>query len=109
MEKNSLITILTIITVIVIAYFLITRGNGVSKELAQCIGQNSVLYIQLGCHACEIQEDMFSENAKYLNTVDCFYEREKCGGIQATPTWEIKGQRYRGVQSIENLKELTGC
>ena len=52
---------------------------------------------------------MFGKNRQYLNTIDCWYEREKCLGIQSTPSWIIKGEKYIGVQSIEKLKELTGC
>ena len=76
-----------------------------------CIGQNSELYIQLGCHACETQEELFGENYQYLNSIDCFFEREQCidAGITATPTWIIDGKKYIGVQNIEKLKELTGC
>ena len=44
-----------------------------------------------------------------LNVIDCFYEQEKCTNIQYTPTWIINGQKYEGFQSIEKLKELTGC
>jgi len=110
MKKSSLITILVLIIIIILAYFLITKNNpSVDEQTAKCIGENSVLYVQLGCHACETQEDMFGENKKYLNIVDCFYEKETCTGITGTPTWEINKQFYKGVQSIKKLKEVTGC
>lgn len=108
--KKYLWTILIVIAVIIIALVIIQSKNGdVDEQTAKCIGENSILYVQLGCHACETQEEMFGENKKFLNTVDCFVERGKCTKIQATPTWEIKGQFYKGVQSIDKLKELTGC
>ncbi len=112
MKKSSLITIFVILAVVVLAIWIITREHpNVDEETAKCIGENSVLYVREGCYACEIQEDMFGENSKHLNIIDCFYEREKCieKGITATPTWEINSQFYKGVQSIEKLKELTGC
>lgn len=110
MKKNSLITIITIISVILIAILIIQpRGEKTSDETAKCIGENSVLYVQLGCHACEIQENMFGNNSVYLNVIDCFYEKEKCTGITATPTWKIDNELYKGVQTIEELKKLTGC
>ena len=103
-------TIAIIIAVIILAYFLINNNSpDIDEQTAKCIGENSVLYTQFGCHACKIQEDMFGENYQYLNVIDCFYERNKCSEIQATPTWKINNQFYRGVQSIEKLKELTGC
>jgi len=110
MKKKSLITILILLIVIAIAYCVLVRNpNHVSKELAQCIGENSEFYVQLGCHACRTQEEMFGENQKYLNIIDCWYERDKCSKIRYTPTWIINNQEYIGVQSIEKLKELTGC
>ena len=110
--KKGIITWLIIIGVIAFGVYLIVSkpiGATTSEGVAKCIGENSVFYVQLGCSACRIQEEMFGENYKFLNSVDCFYERESCGEIEATPTWIIKGEQYKGVQSIEKLKELTGC
>ena len=112
MKKGSWITIATILIVIILVYHLINKPTpGTSEEIAKCIGKNSQMYVQLGCHACEIQVKMFGDNYKYLNTTDCLFERELCKEkqIEATPTWIINGEKYRGVQTIEKLKELTGC
>jgi hypothetical protein len=79
------------------------------EEITKCIGENSVLYTRLGCHFCQVQEEAFGENYQYLTTIDCFYNQEECTGITSTPTWVIKGEKYEGVQSLEKLKELTGC
>ena len=59
------------------------------NEIAKCIAKKSTLYVQLGCHYCELQEEMFGESYQYLNTVDCFYEPQQCYGIKGTPTWVI--------------------
>lgn len=80
-----------------------------SEETAKCIGKNSILYVQLGCHACEIQKEKFGDSYKYLTVIDCWNEREKCSDIQRTPTWIIKGEKYEGILSVEKLKELIGC
>jgi len=104
------ITFLVIFGVVILAAFLINKpANETSDEIAKCIGENSVLYTQLGCSACKAQEDLFGESYEYLNKIDCFYEREKCSEITATPTWIINNEKYVGVQSIEKLQELTGC
>lgn len=109
MKKNTL-SLLIVVGVIAAAFILLYRpADGVSEQTARCIAEHSHLYTQLGCHACEIQEELFGESYKYLNKTDCFFEREKCSDIEATPTWVIDGQAYVGVQSIEKLKELTGC
>lgn len=108
--KKKWMTWIIILGVILLAIGITKRPHSdTSEELAKCIGKNSILYVQLGCHACEIQEKMFGDNFQYLNSVDCFIQREKCPDITGTPTWIINEQRYLGVQSIEKLKELTDC
>ncbi len=112
MDKKNYVTILIILGVIILSIIILNKPNSnVPEDVAKCIGQNSKLYIQLGCHACGIQEEMFGENYKYLDVIDCFYEKNTCieKDILKTPTWIIKEEKYVGVQSIEKLKELTGC
>ena len=112
MNKNTITTLIVIIAVIGIAWFVINRNTAeIPKDLAQCIGQNSEYYGQYGCPHCATQKEMFGPNFKYLNSVDCFYAREYCDekNITATPTWIIQGQKYTGVQSKEKLMQLTGC
>ena len=110
MKKRSLVTLGIIFAVIILSLIILTRSHpDVSEELAYCIGQNSVLYMQTGCHACEIQEQYFGENVKFLNTINCWIEGEKCLGIKGTPTWIINGEEYLGARSVEELKELTNC
>ncbi len=106
------ITIPLIIIIIAGGIFLIyNQKKEAPMDIARCIGKNSQVYVQLGCHACEKQKDLFGGSYQYINIVDCFYEREKCinANITATPTWIIKGEKYVGVQSLEKLQELTGC
>ncbi len=111
MKGKKWVTIAIIVAVIILAFFLINKplSEEVSKSTAQCIGENSELYIQLGCHACEIQEELFGENAKYLTIIDCFFQTGDCSVITHTPTWIINGEKYIGVQNLEILKGLTGC
>ncbi len=114
MQKKwmKLITPTIIILVILVAIVLI-QGNKqeTSEEIAKCIGEKSELYVQLGCHACKTQEEMFGDSYQYLNVIDCFYERNKCieKNITATPTWIISKKEYVGVQTIEELKNLISC
>ena len=110
MKKNSVITWGIIFAVLIIAIVVLNKpAPETSIEVAQCIGENSILYIQLGCHACESQEDLFGDSYQYLSVIDCFFEKEECEAIQKTPTWDINGELYPGIQSIEDLQTLTGC
>ena len=100
------IGILVIIIAIIIGK---APSSNVDIDIVKCIGEKATLYTQLGCHACGIQEDLFGKNYKYLDVVDCFYELDKCSGIEATPSWKIKRELYRGVHTIKQLQELTEC
>jgi len=113
MRKKSWITIALVIAVLVLSLTIILRGSNssVEKETAKCIGSKAVLYVQLGCGACETQEKMFGNNLEYISKIDCFYERDLCieKQIRGTPTWIINEEQYLGVKDIQELKELTGC
>lgn len=108
--KKGLINILIVLIILIIAYFVIRKPfQSADEKTTLCIAKNSLLYTQYGCHACENQKKLFGENYEKLNVIDCWFEQEKCTNITATPTWIIKDKTITGVQSIENLKELTGC
>jgi hypothetical protein len=109
--KSKIVTWSIIFLIIFGSILIINKNNNpeTSEEIAKCIGRNSVLYTQLGCHACEKQEEAFGEKYQYINVVDCFYEKNKCAGIIATPTWVIKGEQYKGLQTIQRIKDLTSC
>lgn len=112
-KRNSkYLSFAIVLIVILISIFIIsTRGNKeeTPEHIAQCIGEKATLYVQLGCHACETQENLFGENIEHIYMIDCYFERDKCGEITHTPTWIIDGEKYIGVQSIDKLRELTGC
>ena len=114
MEKSTkTYLIIGIIVIIIITAIYLIKANGETpeEELAKCIGENSELYVQLGCHACELQKQAFGETYPYLNIIDCTNNPQKCleNEITKTPTWVIKGEKYPGVRTINLLKEETGC
>jgi len=115
MVKKSVLITTIIISIILIFSVYILRGDkthiDVNETFAKCLASESIMYMQTGCHACKQQEDLFGDNYKYLSIVNCLEEPLKCAvvEIEATPTWIINGQKYEGVQTIEKLKEVTGC
>lgn len=114
-NKNTIITIIIILAIALLVYYVKFKPNptpsNVTEEVAKCIGENSIVYSQIGCHACEAQKELFGEYYNNTNEFVCNDNWEACtsAGIEATPTWLIKGQLYRGVQTIEELQEATGC
>ncbi len=100
-----------IVTLIILGIYW-AKGNGNSDEVViKCIAENSQLIIKAGCPACASQENLLKENIDKFNVTDCSVESKKCIdlGIVRVPTWIINGEKYLGAQSIEKLKELTGC
>jgi hypothetical protein len=113
-KKSTLITLIIILVIVIFSYYIITKDNthqDADETFAKCLGEKSTIYIQTGCHACKTQEEMFGDNYKYLNVVDCLVEPLKCTivDIKVTPTWIVQGKKYEGVRSIEELKNASGC
>ena len=117
-EKNTrtrkIITAGIIIGVIIFAIVLILikpKCSTISSEVAECIANKSILYIQDGCHFCKIQVEKFGKCSKMLNIVDCTEDPIFCfnKGIKHTPTWFIDDKLIEGAYKIEELQNMTGC
>ncbi|MFA5019961.1 MAG: hypothetical protein WC533_02585 [Candidatus Pacearchaeota archaeon] len=113
MNRNQIVSIVMVaIFILIVAAYILYKNNpgNVDEQVAKCIGEKAVVCTQTGCHACEIQENLFGENFKYINEIDYRNDTEKiCAEITATPTWIINGELYKGVKSIDELKEITRC
>jgi hypothetical protein len=82
------------------------------KLKIKCLTKNNVeLYGTEYCSSCEIQKNMFGENFKYLNYIDCSKNLENCKEIGLTeyPTWIINNQQFNGIYSLDELIEFSGC
>ncbi len=111
-KDNLTIIILVIIVIAIILIINYSGGNGNGSEaLVQCIADNSQLIVKEGCPACASQEKILEDYMDKFDITDCSIEPQKCMdlGITHVPTWIINEEKYEGVQSIEKLKELTGC
>jgi len=68
------------------------------------------------CPHCHDQKELFGKEAStYLNYVECApdgYEGQpevcQSAGVTGYPSWEIKGQVYGGVRSLNELADLSG-
>jgi len=83
------------------------------------IGNDVKMYGYFGCGHCKNQKeafgtswDRFAEKGGYVECSNYgdYANLDACKevGINAYPTWVIKGEKVLGEQSIEELKELTG-
>ena len=84
--------------------------------LANHLNQNGVIkYSAYWCPNCLEQAEFFGKKAyKKLNVIECARDgknskTELCieKGIKGFPSWEINGEIFLGVKTLEELSELT--
>ncbi|MCK9595933.1 hypothetical protein M0R19_01990 [Candidatus Pacearchaeota archaeon] len=109
-NKITLCVVIGILLLSAGIMFVKSYSSTPSVEDSIFIGERTSLYVLDGCSHCKIQTDLFRENIKYLNVIDCYKEenRNLCftKGIDTFPTWEIDQNKYVGVKSVKQLKEL---
>ena len=114
--KKKEIQVFIILMGIVIGIILLInffRGNGNhDEETMQCIADNSLLIISRTCTACSYQKNnVLGEYFDLFETIDIIDHPEVWEeyNLEGVPTWIINGEKYPGVRTISQLKELTGC
>jgi hypothetical protein len=89
--------------------------NASLETLAKCLEEKGAkFYGTSGCGYCNKQKELFGEAAQYLPYVECADEKTRhiCeeAEIGPVPTWDFPdGKRVSGLQSLEELIELSGC
>jgi hypothetical protein len=73
------------------------------------------MYGAYWCPYCSRQEDLFGNSFRLIDYVECDPRGEnprpqlcRAANIQGYPTWEIRGQLYPGLLSLEELARLSG-
>ncbi len=77
---------------------------------SECLSsKNATFYGTESCSHCREQKAVL--NSSEMPYVSCDMNPVLCTkiGIKAYPTWIIAGKSYLGVQSIEDLENITGC
>ncbi len=123
MKKKDLTKIVMGIIVLLILAVVVLFLSGKKEEsndeldqLAKCLTSNGAkMFGASWCGHCNNQKKMFGESWKYVNYVECSLadgsQSKECeeAGIEAYPTWIINGHHYLGEQSLEDLRQLSGC
>jgi uncharacterized membrane protein len=73
-------------------------------------------YIAWTCPHCHEQKQLFGKQAyQEINHIECAPDGKnarpdlcQAAGVSGFPTWQIKGQLYPGVQSLEKLAQISG-
>jgi len=112
--KNYFIIIALIAAIAIFSYTFYARSQNPSAYdgFAKCLSSTgAVVYGNDFCQYTAKQMNWFGKSEKLLNYVKCIENEELCDskGVKTTPTWEINGSMYEGVQSFEKLSEISGC
>jgi hypothetical protein len=85
----------------------VVLAPGQYDGFAKCLtGNGVVMYGAIEwCSYTKAQANMFGKSFKFVD----YRDHTELDGIQKTPTWVIKGERYPGVQGFDRLAALTGC
>lgn len=96
--------------IVLVINYIKSNGNS-DEETMKCIAENSQLVVKEGCPACAYQKEILKDYLDNFKIIDCIDEYEKCAELEIKhiPTWIIDREKYEGVRSIEQLKQLTGC
>ena len=94
-----------------------SESKNESIELAKYLKNNGVvIYSAYWCPNCLNQSELFGKQAyKEINVVECARDGKNSQtqlcidkNIQGFPSWEINGKIILGVQTLNDLSELTG-
>ncbi len=111
--KKYFLLSLFIITLIIfgITVYSQVKKPGLYENFTKCLTDKAIIYGNDFCSYTNQQMNMFGKAKKYLSYVKCIDNEELCNskGVKITPTWEINGKTYQGVQSFETLARLTEC
>ena|SRR3989338_4799052 len=112
--KKYIMFSILLLAVIIVSYTFYVRSQrtGSYDEFAKCLtATGAVVYGNDFCQYTGKQLNWFGKSEQYLSYVKCAESEELCDnkGVKTTPTWEINGSMYEGVQSFEKLAEVSGC
>jgi len=100
------------------AIYSSAASPGKYDELATCMKEKGAkFYGAFWCENCERQKQMFGKSASLLPYIECSAPDQKSqtqicidNGITGYPTWIFAdNSRLVGVQTMDTLKEKTGC
>lgn len=95
-----------------------TAGANLAPEVALARHLSSIgakMYGTYWCPYCTRQKQLFRDGANQLTVIECDRgganaQPQLCdqANISSYPTWEINGQLYLGMRSLEELAQLSG-
>ena len=110
-ETLTLIIIIAIVVAIILGIKYIKGNGNHDNQTMQCIADKSILIVSKTCSHCAEQRRILGDYESLFNIIfiDENPEVLEQYDIKSVPTWIIDNEKTVGVQSIEELKKLTGC
>lgn len=98
-------------------YFAGSRSSGPQDgkldAFALCLAEKKItMYGAAWCSHCKQQKALFGSSFSKVSYVECPENQKLCldKGVTGYPTWiSGDGEKFTGVQSLENLSEISGC
>ena len=91
----------------------VVNNISATESLAKCLTAKwAKMYGTETCPYCMKQKDLFGEDFKYVNYINCMEQPAVCGeaNIQWVPAWGFKdGSQKAGLQSLKDLAAFAGC
>ena len=88
-------------------------SSAVKSTVEECIAGKATLYYLETCPVCKEQKQVLGGSFEKLTTINCADDSKTIfcynAGISSVPVWVVDGKRTKGVQTLEQLKTLTGC
>jgi len=107
--KRNIIIIAIIVLVAayaIFSFFSNSNNPAYYDDFAKCLTEKGlVVYGAEWCTYTAGQKEMFGKSFQYVN----YKDYAETTGVTTTPTWELDGERYPKVQTIERLSEISGC
>jgi len=107
---SGLIVLIVLFSTLTINSYM--KKPGEFDSFAKCLTDKGVVvYGNDFCPYTPTQLNLFGKSKAHLNYVKCIDNEAVCDKkeIKITPTWEIKGKIYEGVQGFDKLALLSGC
>lgn len=82
------------------------------KEFGKCLNEKSVnFYINDNCPQCNEQKIIFERANLEVNYINCNENKYSCytSDVDFVPSFEFKEKLYKGVFSLKEIADITGC
>lgn len=89
-----------------------SKPSGHMNAFAACLSHKGIkMYGSDTCEQCLVQKKMFGDAFRNINYINCDFNKscDELGAQRLYPTWVLGDQKLFGVQSLNQLSQLSAC